>query len=296
MKNAWGILLVMVVAPGCWAEPRMDGFLCAGNIVDGVCQGGCANPAWTGPTCQLCVQANQTWPECGASVGDLSGPDATVTDTPTASDSSTPFDLWGQKDSDTADTVTPGTDTAVDVAPDVPPDVKPDVAPDVVTPDVQPDVPTQDTVVVAEPNDLLPWKLKDVQPESPGFNTTYGPKELAGKRLVVLCGAGWCASCVAQVEVMEKLKKSFEAKGKTDFTMAAINDASANSQKTALTNVSTFPIFQATTSSNGWAAQKCAKNDAFVYSAEGKQLYFFKGSAVVNITDFENKLKLYLNK
>ncbi len=137
--------------------------------------------------------------------------------------------------------------------------------------------------------------LKDINPKSPSYGKMVNTNSFKGKRVAILMGAGWCASCVAQVEYMQTVKEQLEAQGKTDFQMLAMNVSSANSSGyhaaiTGKKKKATFPVLQSTSSSNGWGVFNGKKNDAFIYFANGKLAFKHVGKSVVNLTQFKNDL------
>lgn len=150
-------------------------------------------------------------------------------------------------------------------------------------------------------HDFPSWELPDIQPVSPMTGQSYGLSQFKGKRVVVMMGAGWCGSCIAQGKSMEKIQKSLKASGRDDFQMVTINDASASSaaNQKAMTDTCTFPVFQGpwnvhvgmTNEGKSWPGKK---NDAFIYGKNGRQLFYFKGTDPVNTTDFEQQITKYL--
>jgi len=150
-------------------------------------------------------------------------------------------------------------------------------------------------------HDFPKWQLLDIQPKSPGYGSTYGLDTFQGKRVAVLLGAGWCNSCLSQATSMAKIQGALANQGRKDIQMVVIHDKTATSQadQKAMTDASTvggtsIPVFQSTATADGWALQGGKKNDAFIYALNGRQVFFFKGEATVNITDFETQLNKYL--
>ena len=144
-------------------------------------------------------------------------------------------------------------------------------------------------------NPLPNVTLKDINPKSPTAGQMVNMNDFKGKRVAVLMGAGWCASCIAQVEYMQTVKEQFEAQGKNDFVMVAINASSAKSasHQAAITGKkkkATFPVLQATSTANGWAAFGGKKNDCFIHFSNGKLAFKHIGKATVNLTQFKAEL------
>jgi len=158
----------------------------------------------------------------------------------------------------------------------------------------------------AKPTQPLPKvTLKDVNKHSATYGQTVSLADFAGKYLVVLTGAGWCASCVAQSEYMTKIEKSLKAQGRNDFQMVAINDKSAgsssNQAKLAGIKVKgTFPILQGT-SSVGWKSlsdclgRKGKKNDAFIWAPDGRFIRKHEGKGTVYLNIFEDDVRQALS-
>lgn len=137
--------------------------------------------------------------------------------------------------------------------------------------------------------------LKDINPLSPSYGKYVNTNSFKGKRIAILMGAGWCASCIAQVEYMQTVKQQLEAQGKSDFQMLVLNASSAQSptyQKniTGKKKKATFPVLQSTSNSNGWGKFNGKKNDTFIYFGNGKLAFKHQGKAVVNLTQFKNDL------
>jgi thiol-disulfide isomerase/thioredoxin len=153
---------------------------------------------------------------------------------------------------------------------------------------------------------LPAFDLEDINPKSPHAGESYGLDRFKGRYVVALMGAGWCASCISQVEYMQKIKADLEAKGRNDFVMVAINDKSAakasdQKQICGKQGQATFPIFQAT-STYGWqtfvdpqTGKPGAKNDAFIYAPDGRFLFKHIGKATVNLGQFEQEVRDGLN-
>lgn len=145
----------------------------------------------------------------------------------------------------------------------------------------------------ADTNNSVPmpkWSMPDIQPKSPGYGQNYGLDKFQGKRVVVLMGAAWCASCMAQAQIMEKVRNEFKAAGMTDFEVAVIVDPNGPGK---MVNATSFPIFK-----GPWSAHKQMlpngqvhaglKNDAFAYDHNGRLLGFFQGAGTVYTNYYED--------
>lgn len=171
----------------------------------------------------------------------------------------------------------------------------PDTAdqPDQIAP---PDTPAQDSAPQdSAPADSAPpdaigpifampkFSLVDVNPGSPTYKQAVSLQMFAGKRIIVLAGAGWCPSCVAQNKGMEKIRAQLAASGRDDFAMLTINDvsaASASNQKAITTSVKVH-VVQSTSAVNGWKIMGAQKNDGFFFDYDGKKRGIFQGAGTI---------------
>ena len=238
--------------------------------------------------------------DAAASAGDsaATGQDAQSSATP---DTSAAADVAVVADSAVADTSTPDTAVADTAVADT-------AVADTSAPDT---APPADVVVPTKPLPVV--KLLDFNPMSATAGQTIGLEGYAGNYVVVLMGAGWCSSCNAQADFMQKIKKDLESKGRNDFVMVVINDKSAATssyQKEMFTcnysicapkgSLLTFPILQGT-STYGWHSfvdnkgLKGVKNDCFIYRPDGTLVFKHVGKATVNLTQFEQEVRASLD-
>ena len=187
-----------------------------------------------------------------------------------------------------------------------------DSAPQKDTAPPQDPAPPQDTAPVLT-TPLPKLNLLDINPGSPHSGQTYGLEPFAGRYIVALMGAGWCASCNAQADFMEKIKGDLEKQGRDDFIMIVINDqsaASASHKKAMITcdyanmcpqkggNLS-YPVLQGT-ASQGWktfvdgTGKTGVKNDCFIYGKDGALVFKHVGKGTVNLTQFDNEVRAAL--
>lgn len=143
---------------------------------------------------------------------------------------------------------------------------------------------TQDATQPPQVFQSMPkWNLQDIQSKSPGYGQSYGLDKFQGKRVVLLMGAAWCASCMAQAKIMEKVRNEMKAAGTSDFEMAVIVDPNGPG---GMVNTTSFPVFK-----GSWSMHKQplpsgqirtgAKNDAFAYDHSGRLIGFFQGAGTV---------------
>ena len=144
-------------------------------------------------------------------------------------------------------------------------------------------------------------KLKDVNPKSATYGQLVDLNGFEGKYVVLLAGAGWCASCVAQSEYMHKMEAKF---GKAKVQMIALNDKTAASpsqqQKLAAKGKATFPVLQGTSAVGWWTLKDCLgkkgkKNDAFIWAPDGHFIRKHEGKGTVYLNVFENDVTQAVN-
>ncbi len=156
-------------------------------------------------------------------------------------------------------------------------------------------------------HDFPQWELKDINPGSPGFDTTYGLDAFKGKKVVVALVSDWCASCIAQAADMQKLQDEANASGKSDVVMLVINDKASNTPKALTAKVKTIPVFQDNGAVDAWAkmnapfAGKFAgsqiRNSGYGYANNGKNIMYFapNGSGSLDLTAFQNAVRTVIN-
>lgn len=141
--------------------------------------------------------------------------------------------------------------------------------------------------------DMPKWELPDINKASPTTGQTLNLNQFLGKRVVVLNGAGWCASCVAQTKSMEKLRAQLAGQGRDDVVFVAINNSDAIKDQGTITSGVQVAVVQAT-SSAGWASMKRPdgkagqKNDGFFFDYNGKLMGFFEGAGTVYTNVWED--------
>lgn len=121
------------------------------------------------------------------------------------------------------------------------------------------------------------WQLKDFQPQSCGYNKTYGLNTFKGKVTLVVLLSAWCGFCRAQIERLEFLRNELDASGQS-IHIIAINSADAETDKQAFVDRCAFPLFQDTNETNAWKQHSGQKDDFYLYNTEGKLAAFFSFS------------------
>ncbi len=139
-------------------------------------------------------------------------------------------------------------------------------------------------------HDLPQWSLPDVQPKSPGNGSSYGLDAFKGKRIILMMGAGWCASCMEQAKIMEKVNQELIAAGRTDVQMLALIDPN---QTQPFTDAVSFPCFAGDYKVHkqpmlDGSTHDGFKNDGYAYDADGRFMGFFQGYDTVYTNLFED--------
>ncbi len=129
------------------------------------------------------------------------------------------------------------------------------------------------------------WRLPDVQPQSCGYEATYGLDGFEGQPTVVVLLAGWCGFCQAQAVALQKMQLELEAEGKK-IHFAVVNASNAVTNQQALIDRCTFPIFQDNDQINAWGLHGGAKDDFFLYDSKGKLVSYLPptGSTPTNLS------------
>lgn len=145
------------------------------------------------------------------------------------------------------------------------------------------------------------WSLKDINPASATYDQTLNlNSHFKLKRVVVLNGAGWCASCVSQTKSMEKLRATLAAQGRDDVVFVTINSADAVQDQAAITAGVKVAVVQGT-SAGGWqtmqrpSGKPGEKNDGFIFDYNGKMLGFFEGAGTIQMGVWEEWLAKNVN-
>ena len=146
-------------------------------------------------------------------------------------------------------------------------------------------------------HDLPSWKLPDINPKSSGYNAEYGLEAFKGKRTVMMMGAGWCAACVAQAKIMEKIRLDMEAKGRSDVALAALIDTQ---QPKEMLDATAIPLFAGAWTVHKQAlpdgsADKVDKGNAYAYDYDGRCMGYFQGADTIYTNKFEDFVRAMLN-
>ncbi len=144
------------------------------------------------------------------------------------------------------------------------------------------------------------WTMPDIQKveKESGGGSTYGLDTFKGKRIVLLMGAGWCASCLAEAESMEKVNQELIKAGRKDYALLAI--AEPSNIPGVLADKSTFPTFKGAWDlhtavlSNGKKV-KGNKGDGYAYDYDGRLMGYFEGAGTIYTSVFESWVLQMLN-
>ena len=161
---------------------------------------------------------------------------------------------------------------------------------------------------VAPPVTTLPaFTLLDINPGSPGYNTSYGLSAFAGKKIVVALVSDWCNSCIAQAKMMQQLQDSAVAAGKTDVQMVLVADKQKSTPANLTKQVKNIPIFQDTAAVNAWIIlnEKHAgkfkaseiRNSGYGFAKDGTEIMYFapSGTGSLNLTAFQQAAQKVIN-
>ena len=114
------------------------------------------------------------------------------------------------------------------------------------------------------------WRLYDFQPQSCGYEWTYGMDSFEGHVTLVALLAGWCGFCQAQAQKMEQMRIELQLEG-YDVQFIAVNGTSADTEeyRQNLVDRCAFPLFQDTAMQSAWSAHGGGKDDMYIYGADG---------------------------
>ncbi|MBM4343278.1 MAG: redoxin domain-containing protein [Deltaproteobacteria bacterium] len=155
-------------------------------------------------------------------------------------------------------------------------------------------------------HDYPKWELQDINPGSKGANNTYGLDAFKGKKVVVALVSDWCASCISQTKLMQKLQDKYDAAGK-NAQMIVINDKKTNDKTKLTKEVTTIPIFQDVAGVDAWAKMDAPhagkfsgsdiRNSGYGFAKNGAEIMYFKpsGDGSLNLTAFEQAVEAAVN-
>ncbi|PRP99004.1 hypothetical protein ENSA5_29250 [Enhygromyxa salina] len=114
------------------------------------------------------------------------------------------------------------------------------------------------------------WRLYDFQPQSCGFEQTYGLDSFQGHVTLVALLAGWCSYCQSQALKMEQMRLELRLEG-YDVQFLAINMVSADTEEYQqnLIERCAFPLFQDTPEDDAYDLHGGGKDDMYIYSPDG---------------------------
>lgn len=143
------------------------------------------------------------------------------------------------------------------------------------------------------------WKLHDFQPQSCGYQQSYGLWSFRGKVTLVVLLAAWCGFCQAQSEKLERMRLELSAQGK-DVYFLIVNGQDAEKEQANFVQRTAIPLFQDTATDNVWSKMGGAKDDMFLYDSQGylSQFFAFSGNVDINLstdTGYNNLKQAILN-
>lgn len=161
---------------------------------------------------------------------------------------------------------------------------------------------------VVPPMTALPaFTLQDINPGSPGYNTSYGLQAFAGKKIVVALVSDWCNSCLAQAKMMQQLQDSAVSQGKTDVQMVLVADKQKSNPANLTKQVKNIPVLQDTAAVNAWAIlnekhvgkykNSEIRNSGYGFAKDGTEIMYFapSGTGSLNLTAFQQAAQKVIN-
>lgn len=134
------------------------------------------------------------------------------------------------------------------------------------------------------------WKLEDVQPQSARFGEVYGLDAFAGEPVFVAFLVGWCPYCRAQAIKLEALSREAEFAGVHFVVLhGASADNDADRQRLLRLDDDSAPrhtmvMFQDTEAVDAWGQHGGAKDDFYLYGADGKLSAYLPGGQSTNLS------------
>ena len=117
------------------------------------------------------------------------------------------------------------------------------------------------------------WTLEDVQPQSCGYEATYGLNAFEGQvTLLAFFNAG-CSFCQAQTVALERMRHELAEAG-APVHVVAVNAARFATQIPELTARGSFPIFQDTDALDVWGTYGSGVSDFYLYGADGRLIRY----------------------
>lgn len=129
------------------------------------------------------------------------------------------------------------------------------------------------------------WKLKDFQPQSCGYQQSYGLRSFRGKVTLVALLAAWCGFCQTQSEKLERMRIELAAQGK-DVHFLIVNGHDAEKDQAAFVQRTAIPLFQDTITDDVWSNMGGKKDDMYIYDSQGSLAKFlaFSGEVDINLS------------
>lgn len=151
------------------------------------------------------------------------------------------------------------------------------------------------------------WELKDINPGSAGYNTTYGLDAFKGKKVVVALVSDWCNSCRSQTQLMQKMQDEANASGHSDTVMVMINDKQKSDPSQLTKLAKDIPIFQDVAGVDAWVKMNeshagefngsAIRNSGYGFAKNGAAIMYFapNGTGALNLTDYRTAVQTVIN-
>lgn len=142
------------------------------------------------------------------------------------------------------------------------------VGPDPADPPPYPEV-IEDCGVSCEGAPTPVWSLNDFQPQSCGFEQSYGLNAFQGRVTLFATFNAGCGFCQAQAEGLEQMRLELEFAGHAVW-FVALNSASNLGSAERLIERCGFPLMQDTEELNVWELQNGGVSDFYIYDVDGR--------------------------
>jgi hypothetical protein len=196
---------------------------------------------------------------------DMAQPDLTAPDMQVSADQGMPADDMGMGDGSMGDG-SMGDDGGMADMDMPPPGVC--VGPDTADPPAYP-APIDDCGVSCVGAPTPVWSLADFQPQSCGFEQTYGLNTFQGRVTLFATFNAGCGFCQAQAEGLEQMRLELEFAGHPVW-FVALNSASNLPHAERLIERCSFPLMQDTEELNVWDLQNGGVSDFYIYDVDGR--------------------------
>jgi len=125
------------------------------------------------------------------------------------------------------------------------------------------------------------YSLVDFQPQSPGFETSYGLEAFLGKVTLVGLLASWCGYCKLQATMLEEMSLELELEGAA-VNLVIVNMIAAEPTQQGFIDVVSFPLLQDVADVDAWGLHQGVKDDLYIYGPTGGLITFLPHDGETN--------------